>query len=137
MKNLLLSIFLLLSINSFSQKVTYKDLIGTSWILNDTTESLVMGLKFVDSSHLIQTFSAPKVNMSVSDTPNYLLDLSYNPVLIHITGVSGEQRKINYMWLVKIDGNILKFQGDESGEIPAKWIDKETIQNTATMSKVK
>ena len=51
MKTILLSICLFFAINSFSQKVTYSDLIGKTWVDTNNRVGINTVTKFIDSSH--------------------------------------------------------------------------------------
>ncbi len=63
----------LLYFDSLGQKVTYKDLIGTAWSLNDTSTSQSMAFKFIDSTRLMLSFSVSvaDINTNEKDTVHY------------------------------------------------------------------
>jgi len=51
MKTIILFFSLAISVNTFSQKIDYKDLIGTSWTYGKMPASDSISFVFLDSSH--------------------------------------------------------------------------------------
>jgi hypothetical protein len=84
LKTMFLIGFLTISIPSICQKVTYKNLAGTSWVLFDSSRALTMTLKFIDSSHLSQKSGAPRYQQSMTTVIRYSLDTTQNPTLLNV-----------------------------------------------------
>ena len=136
MKKITLVICILFSTSSFCQKISYKDLIG-NWKSTDTADHVPMvEFKFIDSSHVIQLFSM--MGTVLADTLAYALNNSFSLTMIHLTGKSNENEKIDESWFVKIiNRDTLKIQGKNDGSKPIKWDENETLNNTGTMIRVK
>jgi len=132
-KALVLSLALLLfSVDVISQKVTYKGLVGTTWV--SKTGLTTLTYVFTDSSHLIQSVSAPQFKLEEKSTVKYSLDTSVTPTLIHLIGIRDESIIENAYFFIKLfDNNTLKMQGNFDGNKPIKWNDNETAKNTSTM----
>jgi hypothetical protein len=84
MKTKLFFIFLAVSTHSLCQKVTYKNLLGTSWVLFDSAQALTMTFKFIDSSHLSQKSWAARYQPVMETIIKYSLDASKNPTLLNV-----------------------------------------------------
>jgi len=111
---LILFVCFLFSINCFSQKITYKDLIGTWEYNNAGYYDPTLKLMFADSIHLIMGGS----------TLNYTIDTSFSTTLLHATGISQFNLDVNTYCFVKILGNdtlITQFVYDIEKDI--KWND--------------
>ena len=140
---ILLFTCLLFSINSFSQNLTYKNLIGT-WILKDDffdkkkTNDYTQGtLKFIDSTHILWVETWIKKTTNYDSTYlSYTLDTLTTPNLLHMEGVSNNGYKMDMYYLVKIkDDNTLKIQGSVVGVKPKKWIRRENGDNSFLLIK--
>ena len=83
-KTILLLIFLTISTPSICQKVTYKKLIGTSWVLFDSARALTMTFQFIDSNHLSQKSWAPRYQPYMTTVSKYSLDTIKNPTLLNV-----------------------------------------------------
>ncbi len=125
---LILLAYLFFSINCFSQKVTYKDLIGTCWNTRfPDSHDPNFPIEFIDSLRYTH----------LSDTLNYKLDTSFPTTLLHIYGINHklivdgilyDYRTVNDSELIKIVGkDTLKVQWNFDNGI--KWNDNETFQN--------
>ncbi len=129
MKITLLSILFFLSVNSFSQKVTYKDLIGTSWV--GINNSGILGtpyMKFIDSNNI-------HFEMNFETQPfAYKLDTTSNPTtLLLIEYIPGNGKTYTVTTFIKrifikiTDANTLKIQFVGKSK---KWNIKEPIKYT-------
>ena len=122
MKAISIALFLssLLSLNSFSQKLTYKDLTGCTWYgANYNVDSIAF--TFIDSVQFM--YSRPH---GVSVHMDYKLDNSSNLTIVYFGGAA-------MRWLIKMtDENTLKIQRDMNGEKPIAWSwdENETTDNT-------
>src|SRR5205085_8692084 len=72
------------SIHSLCQKVTYKTLLGTSWVFFDSAQALTMTFRFIDSSHLRQKSWAPRYQPVMETVIKYSLDANKNPTLLNL-----------------------------------------------------
>jgi hypothetical protein len=133
MKTFLIAVLLTAGCTTISpaQKITYKDIIG-KWQEYDTSATEAKSeLDFVDSNHVI-------LSQGTMQLPafTYTLDNSKTPTLMQIQ-ISNSQNQVKDMyWLVKLNNGILKTQGDFTGNIPTKWNDNETFNNTGVMKKI-
>ncbi|MGG9970756.1 hypothetical protein ACQ33O_03085 [Ferruginibacter sp. SUN002] len=116
MKILLLFFGLSVSIKSFSQKVTYEDLIGTTWIPNNLPSTDSCRYTFIDSSHYKYYYSStiPRKNFSWKFPQgmvfNYSLDTSHNITLWHLQEYNDRNVKISGLdrYIKFIDKNTLE-----------------------------
>jgi hypothetical protein len=130
---LLIFFFFFFYINSFSQKVTYKDLIGT-WDLLDTTQtSKPLSINIMDSSNALMS-----INKRQKLSLTYILNTPSNPRFIQFKGESlsnfSEPLVIYYIAKI-IDNHIIKLQGCSLSK--SKWNYNENAINTAIMVKRK
>jgi hypothetical protein len=126
-------IFLASSIHSICQKVTYKNLIGTSWVLFDSSRTLTMTFHFIDSSQLSQKSWAPRYQPDMVTIIKYSLDTTTNPTLLNVEW-EGEVLKCTSC-SIKILNNLLIIQNSsdsqadkpssKSERIPTQWVFKK------------
>ena len=130
MKRLLLLLLLIIPFISFSQKVTYKNIIGT-WEASDTSEkNQHQEWRFTDSLQffwLMLPGDAKKMS--------YSLDTLSNPTLLQLEFMSSKFKQVMHMYffLKMTDTDTLRAQsgtGGFGGIKPAKWDDNETFRNT-------
>ena len=84
MKTISLIALLIISTVSFSQKVGYKDLIGTSWKSFDEAQAWTMTFTFIDSTHLRQKSYAPRYQPTMETVIKYSLDTEHETTLLNI-----------------------------------------------------
>ena len=135
MKAAIFILCLLSSINSFSQKVGHKELVGT-WNLNSFNDTVYqfrpMILKFLNGKYLISTLKpngSLKMKYSIKDTLNF--------TLIDCSAPTGDPKMVwnLTLGLKKIDNNSFKVQYiDDPYNI--KWNEIETKQNTGIMKRM-
>ena len=135
LKTIILCNFLLISTHSICQKVTYKNLIGTSWVLFDSTRALTMTFQFIDSSQLSQKSWAPRYQPSMTTVIKYSLDTTKSPTLLNLEW-KGEILNCTSC-SVKILDNFLVIQNssdsqkakplNKTGELQTKWVFKKEI----------
>ena len=115
-----LSASCLFSLNSFSQKIMFKNIPGTTWISYDSTTSKTTTYKFTNASHV--SISVSNQQMARVNTLSYTLDTLNNLGLLHISGEA-----INQYWSVEITlDNRLEMQVNLSNKIPAVWDDNKS-----------
>ncbi len=113
--------------NLFSQKVSYKDLIGI-WDLKDSTIK-PFTYNFKDSTHLVWLFQGFGFR-----NWTYSLDTLSSPTRLYTQLENSNQR---YYFLIKIfDDGVLKIQGNGKSK-PKKWDDNEKFPNTGVFIKSK
>ncbi len=116
MKTLLLFFCLFISIKSFNQKVTYKDLIGTSWISDKLPLTDSCLYTFLDSTHYryYYTSTFPKRNNAWIFPDgmifNYSLDTNYSNTLWHLQAYKEGKVKLVALdrFIEFVDNNTLK-----------------------------
>jgi hypothetical protein len=134
-KTIFLFSFLAISTPSICQKVTYKNLIGTSWVLFDSARALTMTFQFIDSSHLSQKSWAPRYQPSMTTVIKYSLDTTKNPTLLNVEW-EGEVLKCTSC-SIKILGRLLVIENSsvsqtdkplsETEGLQTKWIFKKVV----------
>ncbi|UAY53133.1 hypothetical protein [Ferruginibacter albus] len=122
MKTMLLSIFLLCSINSFSQKITYHYLAGTWEIVgcekSNGAARPVLVATFIDSSTMYFKFITNKWGDSLF--MYYKIDTLTNPVSINTRLTDKQFEKDVRIFLNPIDNNVIQFQGYPFGNHKTK-----------------
>jgi hypothetical protein len=84
MKTILVLLLLTISIHGICQKVTYDNLIGTSWKLLDLAKTINMVFKFVDSKNLSQKSWDARYQPFMETIISYSLDTTSTPTLLHV-----------------------------------------------------
>jgi hypothetical protein len=131
MKAILLLFCLIISIKFFGQKVTYKDLIGTSWTYSKMPKSDSISFVFLDSLHYQFYYWKGGKNYFNGQLMNYSLDTSYTPTLWYWGSYEkeyvGEKIKVEgiYCFIHLIEKNILQAQSLLGGKKPKKKIYKK------------
>ena len=114
MKNILLLLCLIISLSSFGQKITYQDLIGTSWTYAKMPISDSISFVFLDSSSYKFYYWENNKNYFNGTLMEYSLDTSYTPTLWHFGAYETEK-----------EGEKVRFAGVYCF---IKFIDKNTLQ---------
>ncbi len=136
-KTIFLFSFLSILTPSICQKVTYKNLIGTSWILFDSARALTITFQFIDSSHLNQKSWAPRYQPSMTTVIKYSLDTTKNPTSLNVEW-EGEVLKCTSCSIKILDRllvieNSSVSQADkplsETEGLQTKWIFKKVVRN--------
>jgi len=136
-KTIFLFSFLSILTPSICQKVTYKNLIGTSWILFDSARALTITFQFIDSSHLSQKSWAPRYQPSMTTVIKYSLDTTKNPTSLNVEW-EGEVLKCTSCSIKILDRllvieNSSVSQADkplsETEGLQTKWIFKKVVRN--------
>ncbi len=123
------------SIYSFSQKVTYKDLLGI-WDERYTELHPKRVLKFIDSIHLIveEQSTKHKLDSLPIETKwefNYTLNFFSTATVLQEDGIIND-RPFKRSWIIRILGNdTLKMQSTQHLNNNFKWNDNETWLNTS------
>jgi hypothetical protein len=123
----ILSLCCLFSFNSFSQKITYKDLKG-KWVLQNVPQ-LDMSFNFVDAKNVIGVTIAKGLNYDYDHSSDtvlsiYVLDTSSNTTKLITTKVSNNPDANSDTVLIKIvKGDVLECQKNTIP--PNKWNDSE------------
>jgi hypothetical protein len=126
-----ITIFIFITLQSYSQKITNRYLLGT-WDLDTTYQTYHASINFIDSSKAILSLGDGHIiNMT------FKLDTVSNANLISLNGVANREI-INIYWLVKaVNNDAFKVQGSLGEPKPIKWNDNETIYNTVLAIKRK
>lgn len=129
--------FITVSTTSVCQKVTYKNLIGTSWRLFDSARALTMTFQFIDSSHLSQKSWAPRYQPSMTTEIKYSLDTTKNPTVLNVEW-EGEMLKCTSC-SIKISDRLLVIENSgvskadkplsKTDELKTKWVLKKVVPN--------
>jgi len=132
MKTIVLSICLLFSINSFSQKVSYKDLIGTRWLIQEDSANFTT-YTFQDSSHFY--FHGRNGDIAEAYVLDYSLDTSYCQTLMYVKEYKTPYSKLGgFYCYLKIDNDILKLKIIDKKKKPK---DKNSIEYVSTIALMK
>jgi len=137
---LIISAALLFCTNSFSQKPTYKNLIGGAWkrdnlpdsafaVPGDTAKVLVVNfwVRFIDSSKAEVSFNGFyfKAQSFKIDTSNNLIYVDIHPNLENVA---------NSLWIIKyINSDTIKVQQNAFYKSNLPWNDNEKWFNTDTL----
>lgn len=127
---LALSLLLICSTNSYSQKVTNKDLIGRWVLANFTTDVRIFNGKIMTDS-----LTNMKDDSTIKQVPyriSYILDTSAEVTLLYLH--TKDRLHFKEYDLIKIEGNVLKMQGGLRTK-PQKWYN-ETSDNTTLFNKI-
>jgi hypothetical protein len=126
--------FLAISTPSICQKATYKNLIGTSWILFDSTRALTMTFQFIDSSHLSQKSWAPRYQPSMTTVIKYSLDTTKKPTLLNVEW-EGEVLKCTSC-SIKILDRLLVIENSSVNQAEKPLSETEELQTKCIFKKV-
>jgi len=140
MKILLFFCFQLIAFAAFTQKITYKDLVGTTWATNNLPASDSESYTFIDSSHFDYYYISKKEDGDIVETEQfkYSLDTSYTPTLWYFEtmGRKNYQTISNYCF-IKITGkNILETQFINRAVKPRKDEYNENIKVAYSLRKI-
>jgi hypothetical protein len=141
MKVIILFFCLTTSIKFFGQKVTYNDLIGTSWTYTKMPKSDSISFVFIDSAHYKFYYWKDGKNLYDGTLMNYSLDTSYTPTLWHFGNYIREDdgKKIEvsgvYCFLKFINKNILEAHSTSEGTKPRKKVAKKYGGHIYTLTK--
>lgn len=134
-KTIFILYFIAISTTSVCQKVTYKNLIGTSWCLFDSARALTMTLQFIDSSHLSQKSWAPRYQPAMTTVIKYSLDTTKNPTLLNVEW-EGDMLKCTSC-TIKISDRLLVIENSgvslagkplgKTDEMQTKWVFKKVV----------
>jgi len=133
-KTIFLFISLSITTHSICQKVTYKSLIGTSWVLFDSVQALTMTFQFIDSSHLSQNSWAPRYQPSMKTIINYSLDTTKKTTLLNVEW-KGEVLKC-ISCKVKIIDSFLVIESLSNGIVDKPLSNTEKLQTKWVFKKV-
>jgi hypothetical protein len=101
----------LISFNSFSQKVAYKDLIGTKWVSLDTVSATTTTYIFIDSTNMIDSSWAPRYQPVEKNTQKYSLDTANSITILSILKYTGKYANESWKYLIRIkDRDVLILQ---------------------------
>ena len=133
MKIILVIIFIFLAVGCSEKEIKPKDLIGI-WDLQfeGKDNPYKLSLNFIDTLHVIPNSS----EITKQDTVTYYLDTRSVPSKIIFKKVFADRIIENYH-LIKLEGNILKMQGDDSINRKMEWINDDTIMMTEVFLKRK
>ena len=138
-KSIIIPILVLAGSNVFSQNITFKNLKGIWRSTNSKDIVHYTFFNFVSATQVIEVDIVKGDNPYREETVfTYTLDNSSNPTLIQLTEKSNRANKLIYYWLIKIENNILKMQGDLDGKkiIQRKW-NTPTLDNTGFFERTK
>jgi hypothetical protein len=134
MKIILLFIFLATSIYSSCQKVTYKSLIGTSWVLFDSARGLTMTFTFLDSTHLSQKSKAVRYQQVMETIMKYSLDANKDRTLLNVEW-EGEVLKCTTC-TVKMMDSLLIIQSLHNSKVDKLRSKTEALESTWVFKKI-
>ena len=126
MKVIILLFCLTISLNNSGQKVTYQDLIGTSWTYTKMPISDSISFVFLDSSYYKFYYWKDNKNHFNGTLMKYSLDTSYTPTLWFFGSYTGEKegKKVEiegvYCFIEFIDKNTLEAISLLDGRKPKK-----------------
>ena len=126
MKCITLLFCLTMSLIIWGQKVTYQDLIGTSWTYTKMPESDSISFVFIDSSHYKFYYWKNGINHFNGTIMNYSLDTSYTHTLWffgkYTKEKEGGKEEIEgvYCFIKFIDKNMLEALSLLDGRKPKK-----------------
>ena len=84
MKKIFVSFCLLIANHCFSQNVTYKNIVGTSWEMLDTTIALKMNFTFIDYKTINQKSWAARYQPNMETNISYFLDTANTPTILNV-----------------------------------------------------
>jgi hypothetical protein len=126
---LILAVLMTISLCSFSQKLSFKNLKGT-WKETDSSYNTSLIFNFTDSSHGLMLVKDEVVGNFL-----YSIDNSFNPT--HLLYTDSVTKKTD-TWLVKVvSKDTLKIQSSADNKIPGTWDSNETSQNTGILVRQK
>jgi hypothetical protein len=137
-KKLILTFFLATGFYySYSQLIQYKDLIGFTYsIKNSSHHNHIILLEFKDSFNVIESFDGKTSNLTYKLDGQYGITLvamkQTNPILFAPRTSNGGGGAGRFFLVKKADGLNLKLQGFSSDK-PTGWDDIETDENTFLM----
>ena len=142
MKIIIVLFCLIISLNTLGQKVTYQDLIGTSWAYTKMPISDSISFVFLDSSHYMFYYWKDNTNYFNGTLMKYSLDTSYNPTLwffgSYTTEKKGEKVEVEGVncFIRFIDKNTIEAMSLSDGRKPKKnKVYKEKTMHRYTLSK--
>jgi hypothetical protein len=137
-KKLILLFFLTTGFyHSYSQLIQYKDLIGFTYsIKNSSHHRHIILLEFKDSFNVVETFDGRTMDLTYKLDGQYGITLvamkQKNPMLLAPRTSNGGGGAGLFFLVKKADGVNLKLQG-LSTDKPTGWDDMETDENTFLM----
>ena len=127
------------SVNSYCQRVQYKDLVGFSFSVH-TLQKIIIQIEFKDSLHAVLNFGGEVSDLTYKLNEEYgvtIVDMKETHPKIYAPGYDNGGGGAGFFFLIKkADGPNFKIQGF-SAYRPREWDDNETNKNTFLMTPIK